>query len=228
MRLSDRSSHRILAVQASIPAAGRRLGKFTEALTVGALLALGLSGCGSMKPVRYYQLTHPPTSTLPGSPSTVDVSLLVRPFQTSHLYREDRIVYGGEGEQVGLYAYDRWVEPPVEMLQDALTRGLRSSGHFKHVTTLRSDNAVDFSLTGHLYAFREVSAGGIVARVYFDVELIDLKLGKAVWRHTYNHDEPSRGKTVADIAAAMDKNVQLSVQEVHDGVLQTLANYSSK
>jgi ABC-type uncharacterized transport system auxiliary subunit len=158
----------------------------------------------------------------------MDVSLLVRPFQTSHLYREDRIVYGGEGEQIGLYEYERWVEPPVEMLQDALARGLRSSGNFKKVTTLRSDSSVDFSLIGHLYAFREVSTGGVVTRLNFDVELMDLKLGKAVWRHTYNHDEPSSGKSVTDVAAAMDKNVQLSVQEIHDGVVQALASYSPK
>ncbi|HET7107929.1 MAG TPA: ABC-type transport auxiliary lipoprotein family protein [Candidatus Acidoferrum sp.] len=228
MRINDRSCHRTLAAPPLALASGRRLGKFTGALALGALLSVGLSGCGSIKPVRYYQLTHPPTSTLAGSPAAMDASLLVRPFQTSHLYREDRIVYGGEGEQVGLYAYDRWVEPPVEMLQDALARGLRSSSQFKHVTTLRSDASVDFSLTGHLYAFREVSEGGIVARLYFDVELIDLKLGRAIWRHTYNHDEPTRGKSIADIAAAMDKNVHLSVQEVQNGVLQTLANYSSK
>jgi ABC-type uncharacterized transport system auxiliary subunit len=181
-----------------------------------------------MKPVKYYQLTHPPASTLGNSPSQVDASLLVRPFQTSHLYREDRIVYGGEGEEVGVYEYQRWVEPPVELLQDALARGLRSSGKFKNVTTLRSDTSVDFTLVGHLYAFREVSTGGVVARLNFDVELMDLKVGKAIWRHTYNHDEPVSGKNVADVAAAMNKNVQLSVQEIHDGVMQSLANYSRK
>jgi ABC-type uncharacterized transport system auxiliary subunit len=93
---------------------------------------------------------------------------------------------------------------------------------------LRSDSSAEFSLIGHLYAFREVGTGGVVARLNFDVELMDLKLGKAIWRHTYNHDEPSSGKTVAGVATAMDKNVQLSVQEIHDGVLQTLANYSRK
>jgi ABC-type uncharacterized transport system auxiliary subunit len=224
MRLSDCNNPRKLGM----PAPGRRLGKISGAFAIGALLAVGLSGCGSMKPVKYYQLTHPPTSTLGNSPSLVDASLLVRPFQTSHLYREDRIVYGGEGGQVGLYDYQRWVEPPVELLQDALARGLRSSGHFRSVTTLRSDSSVEFSLIGHLYAFREVSTGGVVARLNFDVELMDLKIGKAIWRHTYNHDEPSSGKTVADVAAAMDKNVQLSVQEIHDGVLQAIANYSRK
>jgi ABC-type uncharacterized transport system auxiliary subunit len=224
MRLSDCNNPRKLGM----PAPGRQLGKISGAFAIGALLAAGLSGCGSMKPVKYYQLTHSPTSTLSNSPSPVDVTLLVRVFQTSHLYREDRIVYGGEGEEVGVYEYQRWVEPPVELLQDALARGLRSSGNFRTVTTLRSDSSAEFCLLGHLYAFREVSTGGVVARLYFDVELMDLKLGKAIWRHTYNHDEPSSGKTVAGVAAAMDKNVQLSVQEIHDGVLQAIANYSRK
>ena len=212
----------------AIPAPNLGFGRVCAALALVALLAAGLSGCGSMKPVKYYQLTHPPTTALAASESPVDASLLVRPFQTSHLYREDRIVYGGESEQLGLYDYERWTEPPVELLQDAFARGLRASGHFKAVTKFRSDASVDLVLTGHLYAFREVSAGGVVARLNFDVELIDLKLGKAVWQHTYNHDEPTSGKTVADVAAAMNKNVQLSVQEIQDGLLQALSTYSRK
>lgn len=223
-----RLNHRSTLQTTVMPAPRRRLGKINAAFAIGALLAAGLSGCGSMKPVKYYQLTHPPTTTLAGSPSATDVSLLVRPFQTSHLYREDRIVYGGEGEQVGVYEYERWVEPPVELLQDALARGLRSSGHFRNVTTLRSDSTVEFSLIGHLYAFREVSTGGVIGRLYFDVQLYDLKAGKVIWRHTYNHDEPSSGKSVGDVAAALNKNVQLSVQEIQDGVIQTLANYQRK
>jgi ABC-type uncharacterized transport system auxiliary subunit len=224
MRLSDCTTQ----LKQASPAPSRRFGKVCEALAFAALLAAGLSGCGSIKPVKYYQLTHPSTTPLAGSQSPVDAALLVRPFQTSHLYREDRIVYGGESEQLGLYENHRWTEPPVELLQDALARGLRTSGHFKAVTTLRSESGVDFSVTGHLYAFREVSTGGVVARLNFDVELIDLKLGKAIWQHTYNHDEPTTGKTVADVAAAMNKNVQLSVQEIQDGLLQTLSTYSRK
>ncbi len=224
MRLNDCGTYRNPAT----PAGSTPLSKLTGALAIALLATIGLSGCGSMKPVRYYQLTHPPTATLSASEAPLDVSLLVRPFQTSHLYREDRIVYGGEGEQIGLYEYERWVEPPVELLQDSLARGLRSSGHFKNVTTLRSDSSVDFSLIGHLYAFREVGTGGIVSRLNFDVELVDLKVGKPVWRHSYNHDEPSSGKSVGDIAAAMDKNVQFSVQQVQDGIVQALANYQRK
>jgi ABC-type uncharacterized transport system auxiliary subunit len=224
MRLSDCTTHRNLTAAAL----SRRFGKVSEAFAIAALVTVALSGCGSMKPVKYYQLTHPPTTPLAASQAPVDVTLLVRPFQTSHIYKEDRIVYGGEGEQLGLYEYQRWVEPPVELLQDALARGFRTSGHFKTVTTLRSESNVDFSLIGHLYVFREVSTGGVAARLYFDVDLMDHKLGKSVWHHAYNHDEPASGKTVAEVAAAMNKNVQLSVQEIQDGILQALANYSRK
>lgn len=224
MRLSDCTIHR----KSFLPVPGEGIGKVCAALASFALLAAALSGCGSIKPVKYYQLTHPPTTPLTVAQSPIDAALLVRPFQASHLYKEDRIVYGGEAEQLGLYENHRWTEPPVELLQDALARGLRSSGHFRAVTTLRSDTSAEFCLNGHLYAFREVSTGNVVARVNFDAELSDLKLGKVIWRHTYNHDEPTAGKTVADVAAAMDKNVQLSVQEIQDGVLQTLSTYSRK
>jgi ABC-type uncharacterized transport system auxiliary subunit len=207
--------------------AGRR--RFLRAAAAAlALCVTGLSGCGSIKPVRYYQLTHPPV-TSSGSQAPLDVLILVRLFQTSHLYREDRIVYGAEKVQLGLYENDRWTEPPVDLLQDALARGLRSSGSFRAVTTLRSEANVDYYLTGQLYAFREVSANdSIVARLNYDVELMDLKKGKVIWRHTYSHDEPSTGKTVGDVVMAMDKNVQRSVQEVQDGILQALANYIPK
>ena len=224
MRLSDCTTQ----LKPAIPAPSWRLGKICGAISGVALLAAGLSGCGSIKPVKYYQLNHPPTTALPASQPALDVDIFVRPFLTSHLYREDRIVYGGDGEQLGLYENDRWTEPPVELLQDALARGFRSSGHFKAVTMLRSDSNIDFSVRGHLYAFREVSAGSVVARLSFDVELVDAKLGQPIWRHVYNHDEPCSGKSVADLAAAMDKNVQLSVQEVQDGILQALTNYSHK
>jgi len=194
-----------------------------------ALLVAALSGCGSVKPVRYYQLTHPPTTGVAGAKGPIDVTLLVRLFQSSHVYREDRIVYGGETVQLGLYENDRWTEPPVELLQDALARGLRSSGGFRAVTTLRSNASIDFYLTGQLYAFREVSTGnGMAARLNYDVELMDLKKSKAIWRHTYNHDEAVGGKSVADVVTALDKNVQQSVQEVQDGIVQALSNYERK
>ena len=180
------------------------------------LLAAGVAGCGKAKPIRYYQINYPSLSS--AGPEQTNVNLLVRVFFSSHLYREDRIVYGGTTPQMGTYTYERWSAPPIDMLQDAMVRGLRTSGRFNSVTALRSDSNGDFILTGHLYDFKEISGTEIVARINFDAELRELKTGKIVWSHTYNHDEPSQGTGVSAVAAAMDKNVQLSVKEVEAGL----------
>jgi len=179
-----------------------------------------------MQPVKYYEISYPAVGPLKQEP--LNSTLLVRTFSTSHLYREDRIVYGSDSEQMGTYQNERWSEPPNEMLRNALVRELRSTGRFRNVTALRSDSNGDFLLTGHLYDFKEVSGNGIVARISFDVELRDLKAGKTVWTYTYNHDEPSNGKDVAAVVAAMDRNVQRSAQEVEAGLQQALAAYSVK
>jgi ABC-type uncharacterized transport system auxiliary subunit len=192
-----------------------------------ALLAGALSSCGSPKPIHYFQLTHPPTTSINGS-QTIDATLLVRQFVTSRLYRDDRIVYGDEGVQVGLYENSRWTQAPSELLQDALARGLRSSGQFRAVTMLRSDASADYYLTGQLYSFREVTGSNVMARLQFEVQLVDLRKSRTIWKHSYMHDEPAAGKTVTDIVNAMDKNVHQAVQEVQDGVVPALAEYMKK
>jgi len=42
----------------------------------------------------------------------VPVTLLVGGLMTTHLYREDRIVYGNGPEQLGTYEFQRWPNPP--------------------------------------------------------------------------------------------------------------------
>ena len=208
---------------APIPGERTRLLRFSLAIVALALL---LAGCGHMQPVRYYEISYPAVG--PAKQEPLNATLLVRAFATSHLYREDRIVYGSDSEQMGMYQNERWSEPPADMLQTALVREVRSSGRFRIVTPLRSDSRGDFVLTGHLYDFKEVSGNGIVARISFDAELRDLKAGKTLWIYTYNHDEPSSGKDVASLVAAMDRNVQRGVQEVEASIQQALAAYPVK
>src|SRR5258708_9039979 len=94
MRHNDCTTHRTIA----LPVPAMRIGKVCAALAAQAFMIVVLSGCGSMKPVKYYPLTHPPTTALASSQSPVDAALLIRPFQTTHLYREDRIVYCGRNQ----------------------------------------------------------------------------------------------------------------------------------
>lgn len=197
----------------------RRVRGLVMAVAAGPVLVLGLCGCGGTRPIKYYQISYP-TGGGTATSEVVDAVLMVRAFESSHLYLDDKIVYGFDSPEMGTYEYQRWVEPPVEILQDSLVRGLRASGRFKGVYGLRSDINGNFILGGHLYEFKEVDGSSIVARLSYEVRLRDRRAGTTVWSYSYNHDEPVAEKSVNAFVEAMDKNVQRSVQEVQSGLEQ--------
>jgi ABC-type uncharacterized transport system auxiliary subunit len=174
-------------------------------------------GCGAQRPIKYYQLTYP-MAPPNAAQDAIDTALMVRPFESSPLYLEEKIVYGFDSPEMGTYEYQRWVEPPVEILQMSLIRGLRASGRFKGVYTVRAESGARFTLGGYLYDFKEVDASTIVARLNYEIRLRDRKSGTTVWSLIYAHDEPVSEKTVNAFVIAMDKNVRQSVQEVQAGL----------
>jgi len=197
-------------------------------ITAVALMVGWLSGCGSTRPAKYYQLTVPTDAGAVEKVDAVPVTLLLGELMTSHLYREDRIVYGNGPEQLGTYEFQRWAEPPTEMIQEVLLRELRASGHYRAVHIRRSNVQGDFALRGRLYDFKEVSGGQISARVTLELEMRDLKNGATVWTHYYTHDEPASGKDVPAIVAALDKNVQRGVKEIVESLDQYFASHPVK
>jgi ABC-type uncharacterized transport system auxiliary subunit len=206
--------------------AGSAIASFIAAV---ALMVALLGGCGSTRPAKYYQLTIPPDAAAGvEKPDTVPVSLLLGAVMTSHLYREDRIVYGNGPEQLGTYEYQRWAEPPAEMIQEVLLRELRSSGRYRAVHYRRSNMQGDFAIRGRLYDFKEVDGGTTSARVTLELEMRDLKTGATVWSHYYTHDEPASGKEVPAIVAALDKNVQRAVKEVVGSLDQYFGSHPVK
>ncbi|HTP68588.1 MAG TPA: ABC-type transport auxiliary lipoprotein family protein [Dongiaceae bacterium] len=195
----------------------RSLRNIWGGLAFFAVAAVVLGGCGgSHKPIKYYQITYPIAGAT--APDAVDTVLMVRAFEASHLYLDDKIVYGMDSPEMGTYEYQRWVEPPVEILQDSLVRGLRASGRFKGVYGMRSDINGQFVLAGRLYDFKEVDGPAIVARLSYETRLRDRKTGLTVWNHVYNHDEPVSEKSITSFVQAMDKNVQRGVLEVQTGL----------
>ena len=205
--------------------AWRRAGFFAA---VALMIAL-LYGCGSTRPAKYYQLTIPSDAAAAvEKPDVVPVSLLLGAVMTSHLYREDRIVYGNGPEQLGTYEYQRWAEPPAEMIQEVLLRELRSSGRYRAVHYRRSNMKGDFAIRGRLYDFKEVDGGTTSTRLTLELEMRDLKTGATVWSHYYTHDEPASGKDVPALVTALDKNVQRGVKEVVESLDQYFASHPVK
>lgn len=185
-----------------------------------ALTAVLFAGCGAARPNKYYQLSVPAEQASAGNVDPFPVTLLVGRLTAPDLYREDQIVYSSGGESMGTYEYQRWSEPPTEMIQEIVLRQFRASGRFHGVYTLRSDIHGDYLLHGHLFDFKEVSGNGVVARVTMEMELRNIKSGTTVWTHFYSHDEPAGGNDVAAVVAALNKNVQQGVSEMRASLEQ--------
>ncbi len=178
------------------------------AMTVG-----WMAGCGGARPMQYYQLTVPAEKPH-AEPNASGVSLALGPLVASHLYREDRIVYSAGSQRMGTYEFQRWTEPPAEMIEEVLLRELRTSGHYRDVSLLHSGSRTDYILHGRLYDFKEVAGDPLQARVTAEFDLKEVKSGATVWSHYYQHDEPVSGKDVPAMVAALDRNVQRGVEEI--------------
>ncbi len=188
-----------------------------RARCMGVFLAIavaGLCSCGAVPATKYYQLKPPVEASSATASDAFPIILLVGPLKASHLYREDRLVYATDSEEMGTYQTHRWAQPPAEMVQELLWRTLRASGRYSAVNLLASSSRGDFLLEGNLYDFKEVSGSAFTARVNLELELHDMKTGAIVWTHSYAHEEPVSGKGVPAVVAALDQNAQRGVSEV--------------
>src|ERR1700678_194731 len=187
-------------------------------LVVIFTLALSLNGCATGKPIHYYTVGFPPAPPL--NASTQNVSLLVGEIRGADLYRDTRIVYRVGTNQIGVYQYSRWVEPPVELLQSRLIRVLRASGDYHSVAGLGSNSDGQFVVRGRLYDFAEVDGANIEGLVSMEFELYNRKSGKIVWTHFYSQSEPVQGKNIPAVVTALDTNLVRGLKEVATGLNQ--------
>ena len=188
------------------------------------MLAMLLAGCGAARPVKYYVLDVNPAPTNSAS-AQIPVTLLVGRLVASHLYHDDRLVYGSGPVQLGTYEYDRWAEAPADMVQDMLVTILRSSGQFRAVSRVTSNVRGEYVVRGHLYAMYGVDQPELVARFTLQLELFDPTTRTTVWSQIYTHDEPVAAKTVPAIVEAMDKNVTAGLHQLSGGITQYFASH---
>jgi ABC-type uncharacterized transport system auxiliary subunit len=188
------------------------------------LLAGVAAGCGASRPVKYYVLDIGPAPAT--SPSAqVPVTLLVSHITASHLYRDDRLVYGSGAVELGTYEYERWAEPPAELMQDMVISSLRASGNYRSVSRISSNLRGDYIVRGHLYALDEVESQGLAARFSFQLELFDPKTGATLWSSAYTHDEPVSGKKVSDVVEALDRDVRAGLNQLTGQLGQYFASH---
>ncbi len=181
-----------------------------------SLFALILCGCGSTKPIHYYTIqssTAPALST--GAPS---LSLLVARVSGAEYLRGTPIAYRVGNNEIGMYEFSRWVEPPVEMVQINLIHALKSTGNYMSVDSLGSSSDGQFVVRGRLYDFEEVDGASITGLVSMEFELYDRKSGKIVWSHSYSQSEPVQSKEMSAVVSALNANLDRGLQETAAGL----------
>ncbi len=196
--------------------------RISRALPIIATVAI-LSACGASRPVKYYVLDiSPPQAT----PSTqFPITLVVTRIATTHLYRDDRLVYGSGPVELGTYEYERWAEPAADMIQDILIAYLRSSGQYRSVSRLTSHLRGDYIVRGRLIGLYEVDKPKLAARFSVQLELFDPKSAITVWTGSYSHDDPVEGKKVPDVVEALDRTVRTGMQQLSADLAQYFTSH---
>lgn len=192
-----------------------------------APVILGLCGCASPRPINYYDLQIPAAPTPAGH--TYPVGVVVGRIQGSDLLEASPIVYKTRRNQMGTYAYHRWSDAPVQLLQEKLVRMLRTSGEYQSVTRSGDPSSGDLLIRGRLYDFTEVDGDSVSGLVSMEIELFNRKTAKILWTHFYTGTEPVPGKKVQvpEVAQALDRNLDRGLTEVVTGLSRYFASQQS-
>jgi ABC-type uncharacterized transport system auxiliary subunit len=157
--------------------------------------------------VHYYSIDPPPLQGYEAT-RTWPITLGVQPFTAATRYK-DRILYRVSEVEVGFYEYDRWVEPPEEMVTRAVTAVLRTSGLFQLVTSIDNVRPPAWILSGEITRFDEVRTPiGGQAECWLRVELRHARDAQLLWSEVLMATTPLSAETPEALAQAMSQAVQ--------------------
>jgi len=187
------------------------------------IVCLLSAACVGGRPIHYYSINHPVVTANAANPD--GPVLVVGRIATPEALEDGRIRYRSGGNEVGAYEYHRWTERPALMIQDLLVQTLRASGKYRHVQEASSAGGGDYLVRGRLYEFSEIDdPEDIRSKVSLGLELLDRKTGLVIWDHHYNRDEPVNGKTMKEVVASLDHNLQQVIADAASGIETFLSN----
>ena len=173
---------------------------------ISLLIVCGfLTGCLGARPfipVRYYSL-EPLTDSVPHATQSRTIALGIQPFTAASRYHE-RMLYRLSEVEVNFYEYDRWVEPPEEMVTRIVADALRASGLFPQVRQVANLQLPAWLLSAVLLRFDEVRGPHLSrAECWLQLELRRARDEQLLWSKTLRAAAPLNGKSAAALATAM-------------------------
>lgn len=176
-------------------------------LLIVCTLLTGCLGARPFIPLRYYSL-EPLTDNIPHATHSRTIALGIQPFTAASRYHE-RMLYRLSEVEVNFYEYDRWVEPPEEMVTRIIAASLRASGLFQQVQQADNLRLPAWFLSAELLRFDEVrEPPERRAECWLRLALRRAPDERLRWSKTLRAAVPLAHQTAAGFAAAMSAAVQ--------------------
>ncbi len=192
------------------------------------LLNLLLAGCISpikrepMTPIHLYSLGQS-WNVKPQVPPRNPQPFGIRIFETSSAIKR-RMLYRTSPVEVGYYEYNRWVEPPNEILTRAFIEALGTSRLFSEVGRAEEVPPAARILSGSLERFEEDrTTEPTSAVVEMRLELRKRRSGRIIWSEKISARQPLEGSSSRDFALAMDKAVHTLLDRATSNIASALA-----
>jgi ABC-type uncharacterized transport system auxiliary subunit len=185
-----------------------------RALTLSLMLALLVSGCGSVEPVpedRFYRLGEA-VADPQGTLVQLDGVLAVGSIDSAGVHRERAILYTEPDHPTELmrYHYHAWVDGPPRLIQDHLAAFLRRADVAPLVVLDDARTDWDYLVSGRLRRFERVLAsdGGSEAVVELELRLKRAGDKRPLSVGDYSTAVAVEGKSVRQAAEAFSKALE--------------------
>lgn len=183
------------------------------------LITVVLTSVSCIKPppvvdTRLYSLNQKGIIENPSKPKS-SLILGVRAFECSSSI-ESRMLYRTSPVQIGYYEFERWAEPPGEMLTQAFVGALTDSGLFQMAVREEHYPVSAFSriVSGRLERFEEDhTTMPSTALCVCEIEIYDPQKDKLVFKKSYSAREPLEEDNAENFARSMNKAVKRLMQE---------------
>lgn len=195
---------------------------FSIGLSIGLWLALTVACAGPPPPVdHHYRLTI--ESPAPFSTPPLAGRLEIQRFRAESIAQGRRIAFrhAGQSNEIGLYAYQHWVDPLPVMVQGALGQALRKSRVASVVSIPEFRLEPDFVLFGRIVAFERVigaeTSSGVVEIEFSLVRESDRSM---VLHQSYREEvaatESTIPSTVDALSTALNRVIANLVRDLTD------------
>ena len=182
---------------------------------LGALLSIGLSGCGSSPAARFYTLTPTVETVAPDAGEQIMVGL--GPMRIPEYLNRSQMVVRGPGAKLEVDEFERWAEPLGEALLRVVSSDVDNSlpevtvVTFPWETVLRRQ--VDYRLGGDIVRFESDQSGRVILEVQWGIADRNDNPVMSV-RRSRHEARATSGDDPASVASAMSATLGMFSREI--------------